>query len=209
MNLERWVKVCAIVTGVVSLISVAVALLQLHYDLAKQETREWQQTAVFSIISHAPVTGITEKEIQSEYNARARDAFKELPREELTTSALERTLLGVIATHAIQQLSNGSFAFTSGPPVLPDMECNQVSGDFLIQYLLRHPGEDTAAGLEQHLKTAHLCELTEDEFGSLIHMMTRAGAITQKDGKYLPGVSVFEQIPPPGASVPPGRLKKP
>jgi hypothetical protein len=187
MNLEQWVKIFAILTGVASLVTVAITLQQIHHDYRRAEIKDWQKTAIFSIVSHAKVTGISEKEIQEKYNALARDAYKELPREELQTAALERALLEVISMHAIQQLTDGSFAFAAGPPVTSDMQCRQVSGDFIMQLVVHSPGTYTFDELHQHLKTEHLCEFTDADFGGLIGQMTIMGVLIQDAGKFSPG----------------------
>ena len=200
MNLERWVKIIGIIAGGASLVTLAVTLVQLHNDYKQAEIRDWQDTAVFSIVSHAPVTGITEKDIQSEYNARARDRFKELPREEIQTPALERTLLRVISAHAVQQLSDGSFAFAAGPAITADLECRQISGNYIQQLVLQHPGSYNFDELQQHLKTARHCELSDEDFGLLIGTMTSMGAIVQRSEKFFPGPGPYAPTSSPPAS---------
>jgi hypothetical protein len=186
MNLERWVKIIGIVAGVASLASVAVTLVELHTDIKQSEIRDWQDTAVFSIVSHAPVTGISEADIQGQFNAQARDHYKELPREAIQTPALERTILRVISAHAIQQLSNGNFAFVPGLPMTSDFECVQISGHYIQQLVVQHPDSFNLDELQQHLKTSKLCELSDIEFNQLIATMTHMGAIINRKGKFSP-----------------------
>lgn len=146
------------------------------------------------------MTGISEADIQVQFNARARDRYKELPREEIQTPALERTILRVISAHAIQQLSDGNFAFVPGLPVTPDFECTQISGHYIQQLVLQHSGSFNFDELQQHLKTSKLCELSDNDFNALIGTMTQMGVIINRNGKFFPNANADRMAP---ASPPP------
>jgi hypothetical protein len=205
VNLEQVVKISGILTGGIALATLAVTQVQLRHEQEKSEIREWQETAVFSIVSHAPVTGISESAIQDQYNKLARDRFKELPRDEIQTPALERTLMTVVSRGAIQQKSDGNFAFVVGPAVTQDFECRQISGNFIAQLVQQHPGLYTFDDIEQRLHTANECALDEAGFRGLISGMIMMGAIVQgKAGKVAPGPGPYA-----GPKSPMGSLVQP
>ena len=159
----------------VALVTLALTSVQLRNDYLKRQIKEWQDVAVFSIISDAPLRGLTISEIQAKYKEMANDLPKELPREEIQTQALKRTLLNLISSQAITFRNDGRYGVVVGPfPMPPEMiETRQVmqeAGSYILQVVVPNRNQYTLQTLAEKVHR-RFQKLTDEQFNQLIGEM--------------------------------------
>jgi putative Ca2+/H+ antiporter (TMEM165/GDT1 family) len=95
-KIQKWANIIGVVSAVIALSSLAVTLGNIRSDSVKARINEWQEVAVFSIISDAKLEGVSFGDIQSQYKTKAADLPDELPRTEIQTQALKKVLLSTL-----------------------------------------------------------------------------------------------------------------
>ena len=96
-KVEYAAKAAGAISALAALCTLSITLVQIRNDYQKAQIREWQEVVVYSMIADAAGAGMTTTELQNKYRGAAVDLPQELPREEIQTQALKRTLLNLIS----------------------------------------------------------------------------------------------------------------
>jgi hypothetical protein len=187
-KVQKWANLIGVISAVIALASLAVTVGNMRSDAVKARTNEWQEVAVFSIISEAKLEGISFADIQSQYKTKAADLPDELPRTEIQTQALKRVLLSLLAKRAISVRSDNRYGVALEPTPYQahgeyekDLRINEI-GDEVFKIVSEQPGRYTKEELATLLRGRF--EFTDVEFGKLLIEMEQLGAIkTDSDGK--------------------------
>lgn len=195
-KIQRWANIIGVASAVIALSSLAVTVANIRSDAVKARINEWQEVAVFSIISDAKLEGVSFSDIQSQYKTKAGDLPDELPRTEIQTQALKRVLLSLLAKRAISVRSDGRYgvALDSTPfqafgEYERGLRMDKI-GDEVLKIVLEQPGRYTKEELATLLRGRF--EFTDVEFARLLTNMEHMGAIKFDGNGKITG---FPQVP--------------
>jgi hypothetical protein len=181
-KVQKWANAIGMVSAAIALASLAITLENIRRDTEKARIIEWQEVAVFSIITDAGLDGLSFNDIQSQYKIKAGDLADELPRTEIQTQALRRVLLSLLAKRAISLRSDGKYGVpleSTSVQALRDLEKRREIiklGQEVLQIVSEHPGLYTANQLEIMLKDKFT--FSNQDFTLLLSDMQAEGNIS-------------------------------